>query len=565
MEGQPARMGRSGFGGTGAAKRWVSHARHDEAAPPPHRPVLDRAGEPHPVSRPQPATRPVKLDGASGEGGGQILRTALGLAMITGRPFRIDRIRANRDKPGLRAQHLKAVEAAALLCGAEVVGASLGSRSLAFHPGPVEARDLDLDVGTAGSTALVLHTIHLPLAIRADRPVLVRLTGGTFNLAAPSYPFLATTWRGHMAALGLPVALTSPAAGFFPQGGGRLDAWIEPGQPRALGLAGRGPLVRIRAEAGVAHLDRSIAGRMLDRVASRLDARGLAVEASLATWAGPGPGTALTLAAEHADAPPAAFVGLGRRGVSAEAVADEAVAELLAYLDAPGALDPHSADQVLIPLALADGPSTYTVTAVTEHLRTNVAPSAPLPHRPSAEPSVPDSARMCQRKSTVDRPRRRKCTACKRLRLHAGRLAYAVLQTATRVPAASYRSGRAASVSLPICARQWASERRHCRPSQRVHRRGRTRLGRRGRWSGTTIGRQGGCRNAAAPTWKPLRLDRLNCQRPMTPTHRWKPVAARARPVPSGATARTRRRCRGPGCVGRGRSPRPAATPLGTP
>ena len=143
------------------------------------------------VGKPSASSSPrlVTLEGSQGEGGGQILRTALTLSMLTGRPFRIVKIRANRDRPGLRPQHLTAVLAAAELSGAEVSGAQVGSRDLTFRPGSYVPRDLTFDIGTAGSTALVLQTLHLPLALRADRPLhALRLTGGTFNTSAHALP-----------------------------------------------------------------------------------------------------------------------------------------------------------------------------------------------------------------------------------------------------------------------------------------------------------------------------------------------------------------------------------------
>jgi RNA 3'-terminal phosphate cyclase (ATP) len=365
MDGSPisARSGRPP-----GPRRWVSHPGHDEAGP--HlaaRRACGRTRETTAVA----SSRWVTLDGARGEGGGQILRTALTLSLLTGRPFRIAQIRANRDKPGLRPQHLKAVEAAAALGSAEVTGAAVGSRALSFRPAPYAPRDLRLDIGTAGSTALVLHTLTLPVALKADRPVRLTLTGGTFNEKAPSFPFLETTWRAHLAALGLPIALAMPSAGFYPKGGGRLEAWIEPATPRALSCTDRGPLVRLRGQAGVANLrHRDVAGRMRDRAESLLAGRGLTAEFETVDWPSPGQGAALSLVAEHGSVV-STFVGLGARGKPAEAVAEEAVAELLAYEDAPGAVDPHSADQILLPLALAEGRSEYTVTEVTEHLRTN--------------------------------------------------------------------------------------------------------------------------------------------------------------------------------------------------
>ncbi len=315
----------------------------------------------------------VELDGSTGEGGGQILRTALTLSLLTGRPFRIVRIRANRDKPGLRPQHLTAVESAAELCGAVVEGAALGARELTFRPAAYEPRDLDLDIGTAGSSALVLQTLHLPIALRAEQAVRLSLTGGTFNEKAPSYPFLAKTWCRHLASLGMPLALAMPKAGFYPRGGGRLEAWIEPATPKALTLLDRGALVRISGVAGVSNLQgRGIADRMQDRAADLLLELGLEAKIEEANWPGPGQGAAIALTAEFEQVS-ATFVGLGARGKPASTVAEEAVEELLDYLDAPGAgaVDPHSADQLLLPLAMAKGRSVFTTSRATDHLRTN--------------------------------------------------------------------------------------------------------------------------------------------------------------------------------------------------
>ncbi|MGE3819343.1 MAG: RNA 3'-terminal phosphate cyclase [Isosphaeraceae bacterium] len=387
-----------------SGKRWITHAGHDSTSDElgalvaprgPHLALLreflrgsngkharrQSSGRVAQMSEPKPNPTPrpklVTLDGSRGEGGGQILRTALTLSLLTGRPFRLVKVRANREKPGLRPQHLTAVKAAAELGNAEVTGGVVGSRDLTFRPGDCDARDLGIDVGTAGSTALVLQTLHLPLALRANSAVRVTLTGGTFNLKAPSFPFLHHTWRAHLATLGAPVALTMPSAGFYPRGGGMLDAWIEPATLRPISLIDRGTLVRIRGEAGVARLSSEIAERLRDRAAARLAEAGIdvAVQIDPVEWDAPSPGAAIHLSAEFSaeGLAPATFVGLGERGKPAETVADEAVDELLAHLSAPSAaVDPHSADQILIPLALAEGPSAYSVSEITEHLRTNV-------------------------------------------------------------------------------------------------------------------------------------------------------------------------------------------------
>ena len=359
-----------------APKRWIAHASHDAGCAPhrrtPH-PEIRGGGSPVMASS---SSRLVTLDGSVGEGGGQVLRTALTLSLLTGLPFRITKIRANRDKPGLRPQHLAAVRAAARLGNADVRGDAIGSRDLTFRPNDYQPEDLTIAIGTAGATALVLQTLHLPIALKADRPVLLTLTGGTFNTNAPSFPFLQRTWAAHMATAGVPVALAMPAAGFYPTGQGRLDAWIEPAdRPRPLVLDRREPLSAIRGLAGVANLPgRDIADRMRDRALARFAEAGLDVpiEIQPTNWPGPDRGAALVLEAVHGPIT-TTFVGLGERGKPAEVVADEAVAELLAFENAPGAgaIDSHTADQLLLPLALAEGRSLFTTGEVTDHVQTN--------------------------------------------------------------------------------------------------------------------------------------------------------------------------------------------------
>ncbi len=370
-----------------ASRRWRAHAAHGAGAD------AGACPSPHRIFRPWRANQSglrvmgagtgnthggldaVRLDGSRGEGGGQILRTALTLSLLTGRPFRMTKIRANRDKPGLRPQHKTAVDAAVELGDAKVVGSTVGSRELVFAPGAYRPRDMTLDIGTAGSTGLVLQTLHLPLALRTSSAVRVALAGGTFNPKAPAYTFLEATWHGYLWAFGMPVSLAMPAAGFYPRGGGRLEAWVEPASPRPWVQLDRGPLVRVRGIAGVANLRDDIAERMRNRAARRLEEAGLAaeIEIELVRWPSPGQGAALTLIAEHEGTIPATFVGLGERGKPSEAVADEAVDQLLAFESVAGAaVDPHSADQILLPLAFAPGRSAFTVSEVTEHLRTNV-------------------------------------------------------------------------------------------------------------------------------------------------------------------------------------------------
>ena len=242
----------------------------------------------------------VVLDGSQGEGGGQILRTALTLSLLTGRPFRMVKIRANRDKPGLRPQHQKAVEAAAALGAAKVTGGGVGARELTFTPAPyVASRPCPSTSALRARQDLVLQTLHLPLALRSENPARLVLTGGTFNPKAPAFPFLDATWRAYLKAFGMPLTLTMTAAGFYPRGGGQIEASIEPATPRAYTQTDRGPLRRLSGVAGVANLRDDIARRMRDRAIERLARARIRGRDRSGALAQPGQGAALYLTAEH--------------------------------------------------------------------------------------------------------------------------------------------------------------------------------------------------------------------------------------------------------------------------
>ncbi|HZY87249.1 MAG TPA: RNA 3'-terminal phosphate cyclase, partial [Gemmataceae bacterium] len=314
----------------------------------------------------------LEIDGSFGEGGGQILRTSLALALLTGRGFHLRNVRARRPKPGLQPQHLMSVRAAATVGNAATRGASLGSSDLVFEPGQVRGGKYRFDIGTAGATGLVLHTLYLPLALRGEVPSELTLTGGTHVSTSPCYHFLDVTWRRYLEACGLRARLRMVRPGFYPRGGGVVEAFVQP-CPRLHGLRlrERGP-VRATGFSAVAGLDVSIAKRQARRAAYRLGQQGVKATFREETWEG-GPGTVLAVELDTAPAP-TLFFALGARGKPAERVADEAVDQAVAYLEAgPALVDEHSADQLVLPLALAEGPSEYTTARVTTHLTTNVA------------------------------------------------------------------------------------------------------------------------------------------------------------------------------------------------
>jgi len=310
------------------------------------------------------------IDGSYGEGGGQILRSSLSLAICTQQPFRIANIRANREKPGLMRQHLTAVRAAAEICNAQVDGAELGSRALAFRPGRLAPGDYSFAIGTAGSCTLVFQTV-LPALLTASGESRVRITGGTHNRASPPFDFLARSFLPLLGRMGAQVQLDLTSYGFFPRGGGEIRARIVPaGRLKPLNVQERGAWVRGYAEAyvsaipiHVAQRELEVIGRTLGWPQEQLLLRGLPNDM--------GPGNALTITLEHEHVTEV-FTGFGEKGVRAEAVAELAAFGARDYLSAVAPVGEHLADQLLLPMALGEGGSFVTAHA-TPHLRSNIA------------------------------------------------------------------------------------------------------------------------------------------------------------------------------------------------
>ncbi len=313
----------------------------------------------------------IVIDGAAGEGGGQVLRTALALAMITGQPFRIENIRAGRPRPGLMRQHLTAVMAAAEICGGTTIGAEPKSTTLEFVPSCIRGGDYRFTIGTAGSTILVLQTILLPL-LWAEEPSRLVLEGGTHNPHAPSFAFLQQAFLPQLARMGAEVSATLVRPGFYPAGGGRIEVAVTPhaGGLQPLHVPARGDLRRAHAEALVVNLPGSIGERELAVIANRLQwpAENLALRTDKL---GEGPGNVLSLFLEFATLTQV-LVAFGEQGIAAEAVATRAakVASRLLAQEA-AAVEPHLADQLLLPMALAGGGS-FTTLALTQHATTNI-------------------------------------------------------------------------------------------------------------------------------------------------------------------------------------------------
>lgn len=308
----------------------------------------------------------IELDGSAGEGGGQILRTALGLSAVTGKPFRITNIRANRPKPGLAPQHAKAVEAAALLCDGRAEPAPRpGVTELTFVPGAIRSGAFDLDVGTAGSVCLVLQAL-LPAAAFAPGPVELRLAGGTDVAWAPPADHTRFVLRPALAAMGLRFDVGVERRGYYPKGGGRVRVRVEPGPLRALRLTAP----RDAEVAGISHASNlpGVAARQADAARRTLGEAGTGGRIEVEEGRGPGPGSAITLWSGLKGGS-----SLGERGKPAEKVGREAAERLLTALRSPAAVDGHLGDQLVPFVALAEGPSEVTVPETTPHLETNIA------------------------------------------------------------------------------------------------------------------------------------------------------------------------------------------------
>jgi RNA 3'-terminal phosphate cyclase (ATP) len=308
------------------------------------------------------------IDGAQGEGGGQILRTSLTLSMATGRPFRMGRIRAGRAKPGLLRQHLTAIQAARTIADAEVTGAEPGSATLTFRPGTARPGAYAFAVGTAGSASLVLQTV-VPALLRTSGESTVTVEGGTHNPAAPPFEFLASSFAPLVARLGAGLEVRLVRHGFYPAGGGCIEATIRPASEwRPIELIDRGAIRAKRMCVLLAHLPRHIGERELSVLERRLGAP--TDEAQVRSVPGSqGPGNVVLVDIES-EAVTEVFVGFGESGVRAEAVAEGVARDVRQYLAAGVPVGSHLADQLLLPLALGAG-GRFRTLPLSRHTRTN--------------------------------------------------------------------------------------------------------------------------------------------------------------------------------------------------
>jgi RNA 3'-terminal phosphate cyclase (ATP) len=310
------------------------------------------------------------IDGAAGEGGGQILRSSLALSLVTGKPFRITGIRKGRAKPGLGRQHLTAVRAAAEVGNAQVMGDEIGSTDLTFVPRGIQAGQYRFAVGTAGSATLVLQTV-LPALLTAAEPSNLVLEGGTHNRAAPPFEFVEQAYLPQINRMGPTVTAKLERPGFEPAGGGKFTVAVQPcAQLQPLELCERGEVEAKEIRAVVAHLDESIGRREVNAVLRRLewtDTEPTVERSDNAPCTGN-----IVLVTVRLKETVEVTAGFGRLRARASKVGNEAGIAMKLFLESGAAVGCHLADQLLLPLALAGGGG-FTTPPLSNHSRTQIA------------------------------------------------------------------------------------------------------------------------------------------------------------------------------------------------
>lgn len=313
----------------------------------------------------------MNIDGRYGEGGGQILRTALTLAALCRVPVYINHIRGNRKKPGLRPQHLIAVNALASITGAKVEGATVDSTELLFEPVEIRGGNYSFHIGTAGSTGLVIQTM-IPVLLFGNTPSHIQIAGGTHVPWSPPFHYLQTVFLPALKKMGGDVHLSISQWGWYPKGGGKIRASVNPTQGlKAMQYSHRGNLISLHILSAISNLPFHIAERQRDQALKQLGYLGLYPHISIENAPSPGQGTVLFIVAEF-EGGTGGFTSLGKKGKKAEEVADDACNEFTTFLDSEGVIDIYLADQLVLYMALAEGRSTFITERITEHLLTNI-------------------------------------------------------------------------------------------------------------------------------------------------------------------------------------------------
>jgi RNA 3'-terminal phosphate cyclase (ATP) len=311
----------------------------------------------------------IVIDGAYGEGGGQIIRTSVSLAAITGKPVEIVNVRAKRSKPGLQAQHLTSVKAAAALCEAKLFGAELGSQWIRFEPQTLaNGGDWTFEVGTAGATGLVAQTVLMPMT-QMNNSAQATVRGGTHVPTSPTADYIAQIYAPMINRMGGRIEIELHRAGFFPKGGGEVSLFATERPHQPIDLTERGRLKRLGVFVTTSQLPDHVAERGLEAFRKPLAGYGVPVQTTFQKLDSIGAGAAVLLVAECENGV-GGFVSIGERGKPMERVVQEAIRDFEKWFKSDAAVDSHLADQLVLPCALVAGESRWTTPELTEHLRT---------------------------------------------------------------------------------------------------------------------------------------------------------------------------------------------------
>ncbi len=312
----------------------------------------------------------IQIDGSQGEGGGQMLRTSLALSIFLMKPFEMINIRANRPNPGIQAQHLKAIEASSVISNAIVEGAIIKSNWVRFFPVEIKHGNFKFDIGTAGSTSLVLQTIYLPLSFATGTSNLT-ITGGTHVSWSPTFDYIKNCWIYFMKRIGLKIDVELKRAGFYPHGGGEIKAVINPVREiNPLNLIERGELLGIQVYSAHTNLTDEVAKRQAKAAEKILKNYGK-VEVIIDELDSYSKNTTIAITGIFENSV-CCYTNLGEKGKRAEFVAEEACEKFLKFLSSDSAVDEYMADQILLPLSLAPEVSEFTTPRLTNHLKTNI-------------------------------------------------------------------------------------------------------------------------------------------------------------------------------------------------
>ncbi len=306
----------------------------------------------------------MKIDGSYGEGGGQILRTAVALSAVTGKPVEIENIRKNRPKPGLAAQHVKAVESAASICEAEIKGCSLHSTYLSFKPGKVKGGTYDIDIGTAGSISLLLQCL-MPAAWYAPTTIKIKVIGGTDVSWSPSIDYLRFVTLGALSKMGYDCELRILCRGYYPRGGGCIEAVINPSELKKTSFD-KNTCSTVEGISHSSNLPAHVAQRQAAAAEKILRYEGYDTKLSFEIKDYSSTGSGITLWCGTAGG-----VALGEPGLKSEKVGSNAAELILTELKSCAGVDIYLADQLIPYFAIAGGGS-FTTRMITLHTKTNI-------------------------------------------------------------------------------------------------------------------------------------------------------------------------------------------------